>query len=374
MFVASTTCREATLSGSMVKAMERMQRTTVVALLLGAGIGLYGAGPADAATAFVGPSPAFPDAAVVQYLAGPGEANRIVVHELSSRDLEITDTGATISVGVGCTSVSPDTARCSYPDCAVTFNLGDGADLLSLLDAEVCDGEYRGGEGNDTIIGGSLSSSLEYLFGGPGDDRLRGRAGDDVLNGGLGADTLRGGASLSCETAGFCRAGTDTVTYATRTNDVFVDTDGVADDGELLEGDMVEGIEEIIGGHGNDILVGTSVTTSFAEGRPRPFGTTILGGAGNDILRGGGALNWLRGDSGNDVIRGRGGPDLLSGRSGNDRLFGGPGRDTLRGFRGQDVLVARDGQVDHVFGGREHDRAQIDVGLDLLRDVETVLP
>jgi hypothetical protein len=71
-----------------------MRRNAVGVVLLGLGIGLYGAGHAAAATAFVGPSPAFPDAAVVQYVADPGEANHITLEEVATPfGLEITDTG-----------------------------------------------------------------------------------------------------------------------------------------------------------------------------------------------------------------------------------------------------------------------------------------
>jgi Ca2+-binding RTX toxin-like protein len=354
--------------------MRKMRRNALVAVLLGAGTGLYGAGPADAATAFVGPSPAFPDAAVVQYVAGPGEANHITVNQVfPPSGFEITDTGATISVGAGCVSISPNTARCSYPDCAVTFNLGDGADFLSLGSDGPCYGAYRAGAGNDTIVAGNETTSQEYLFGGPGDDTLRGRGGEDVLYGGLGGDTLSGGTSCSNETAGQCLAEIDKVTYATRTNDVIIDTDGVANDGEQFEGDMVgDDFEIIVGGHGSDVLVGTSTSTSFVFDTPYPFGPTLLGGAGNDILRGGRAGNRLSGGSGNDVLRGGRGRDWLSGRTGNDRLGGGRGRDVLRGGQGRDVFFAQDGQVDRVYGGSEHDTARVDVGLDVVRHVETL--
>jgi len=48
----------------------------------------------------------------------------------------------------------------------------------------------RGGSGNDTLVGDTLSNSL---FGGDGGDSLVGGAGNDTLVGGLGRDSLAGG-------------------------------------------------------------------------------------------------------------------------------------------------------------------------------------
>jgi Ca2+-binding RTX toxin-like protein len=354
-----------------------MQRNTLVAVLLGTAIALCSAGPANAATAFVGPSPTFPGNDAVQYVADPGEANSITVEELfPPHELEITDAGAAISVGAGCASVGPNTVRCSYDyDVAAEFDLGDGEDFLSLQNVELYRGAFRGGEGNDTIIAADVSDSQEYLFGGPGDDLLRGRGGRDVLDGGAGADTFSGGTSLEVFTAGYSPPEIDTVTYATRTNDVFADTDGVADDGEPLEGDMIKGdVEEIVGGSGNDILVGKTAARGFLEGTPFFVGTALRGGPGNDILRGGPHFNNLRGGPGKDILRGLGRRDFLYGGWGDDRLRGGRGRDWLRAGPGQDVLLARDGRRDRVNGGDGQDSAQIDRGIDRLRHVEVLLP
>lgn len=354
-----------------------MRRDTVVAVALGVAISLCTAGPASAATAFVGPSPTFPGTDVTQFVADPGETNDVTVEEVfGPLSLEITDPGATISAGTGCTSVDPHTVRCSYGlDLGAEFDLGDGNDSL-LVDAnDISDGVYRAGDGNDTIVAANIPDSFDYLFGGPGNDILRGRAGDDVLDGGLGADTLSGGTSLKSFTAGFQPPDRDRVTYATRTSDVFADTDGLADDGELLEGDLIRrDIEEIVGGSGNDILVGKTATRGLTERGPFFVGTTLFGGPGDDILRGGRRRNLLRGGGGNDTLRGLAGRDALQGLGGDDRLRGGQGRDLLQAGPGHDLLLARDGRVDDVNGGTGQDSAQIDRALDRLRRVEMLLP
>jgi Ca2+-binding RTX toxin-like protein len=353
-----------------------MRRDTVVAVALGIAISLSTAGPAGAATAFVGASPTFPGTDATQFVADPGETNDVTAEEVfPSLQLQITDPGATISAGTGCTSVDPHTVRCSHSlDLGAEFDLGDGNDSL-LVDWNDIDGVYRGGDGNDTIVAANVPDRFDYLFGGPGNDILRGRAGDDVLDGGPGADTLSGGTSLKSFPAGFQPPDIDRVTYATRTSDVFADTDGLADDGELLEGDLIRSdIEEIVGGSGKDVLVGTTATKGLNEKGPFFRGTTLIGGPGNDILRGGSRRNFLQGGGGNDILRGRAGHDSLLGRGGDDRLHGGRGRDLLEAGSGQDLLFARDGRVDEVHGGTGQDSAQIDRAVDRLRRVETLLP
>lgn len=153
-----------------------------------------------------------------------------------------------------------------------------------------------GGAGDDFIVGSSLAN---VLSGGAGDDRLNAASGNDRLSGGLGADLLDGG------------TGTDTVTYADRTSGgVLVRLDNVADDGSAVDGpagdrdDVRSTIENVIGGGGNDRLIGSAVS------------------------------NWLYG------------------QGGVDRLFG---------MAGADVLYAQDGVKDAVInGGSGSDAATVD--------------
>ena len=333
-------------------------------------------GTALAATASVEPSNKFPDFDAVTYVAGAGETNDVTMTLVfePSFGLEIVDPGATIAVGPGCTSVASDTARCSFVHSLIEIDLGDGNDQLAL---NVRFGEVaavvQGGDGNDTINAPGGPFSLAYLFGGPGNDVLRGGSGDDVIDGGLGADVLSGGTSVSCATRG-CFADTDTLTYATRTANVSVDADGVADDGEALEGDMVRSnFERIVGGRGNDVLAG-SIAKSFFEGEAFPFGSKLEGRGGNDVLRGGRATDSLVGGGGNDVVRGNRAGDTIWGYRGSDRLIGGGGQDELNGGRGQDFLLARDGRLDRLNGSFGFDVAQTDGGVDRVRRVESFLP
>ena len=85
-------------------------------------------------------------------------------------------------------------------------------------------------------------------------------------------------------------ADTDTVTYSTRTAPVTADLDGVADDGEAGENDLIwNDVENLTGGSANDRLTGSA-------------GTNVLnGGTGNDVLDGGAGADLLLGGSGTDT-------------------------------------------------------------------------
>lgn len=122
-----------------------------------------------------------------------------------------------------------------------------------------------GGPGNDLLSGGLGDDTLS---GGPGNDRLYGQDGDDLLDGGADRDVMVGG------------PGNDTVSYAGRKAPVAVYLDG-SPSGQRGEGDVLLGIENIIGGSGDDILVGD---------------------AGNNVLRGGPGADTLTGNGGEDVL------------------------------------------------------------------------
>jgi Ca2+-binding RTX toxin-like protein len=348
----------------------------LAAALLSTALSVFFPASAEAATALVERGDRFRTNVAVRYLADAGESNRVTVTAApdGSFALVITDPGATIEVGPGCTSLAANRARCSFLEGTLEVELADGDDSLSLLDADAFQASFSGGGGDD-VITGEGPEGIEYLFGGPGNDRLFGREGDDVLDGGLGADRLSGGSSEACGTAGICHPNIDTVTYARRTRDISVDTDGVADDGEMGEGDLVRSdIEAIIGGSGDDVLVGTTTVTGFVEERRFRVGTHLGGRGGNDVLRGGRSGNALFGGQGNDILRGGRGGDLLKGASGNDRLVGGRHRDGLRGGQGNDVLGGGGGQDvmrgdrghDRLVGGPDHDRLFGASGRDLL--------
>jgi Ca2+-binding RTX toxin-like protein len=196
----------------------------------------------------------------------------------------------------------------------------------------------RGADGADLLIGGSGSDLLE---GGDGGDVLRGEDGGDTLNtgpgadsaeGGEGADTFEGGVSADGPDTFDGGPGLDTASYAgraTRGGAVSATIDGAANDGALPaigaffgERDNIRlNVENLIGGPGNDILVGDSSPNR------------VVGGSGNDVLRGG-------------TPPPGGDPASL-----DDVLDGGLGSDLLQGEGGHDTLLARDAVDDQVDSG-----------------------
>ena len=187
---------------------------------------------------------------------------------------------------------------------ADTLQGGDGEDLVSYeersapisvdLDGQSGD-DGEAGEG-DTVfadvedaVGGSGADALtgnasdNALIGNGGADSLSGLAGNDFLQGGLGADTISGGDGL------------DAVAYTDRSAAVSVDLDGqTGDDGEPGEGDTTQGdVEDIVGGAGDDLLVGNDTAN------------VIVGGAGNDRLKGFEGVDLFDAGAGNDTVESR---------------------------------------------------------------------
>jgi Tol biopolymer transport system component len=119
-----------------------------------------------------------------------------------------------------------------------------------------------------------------------------------------------------------------------------------------------------------DVLVGLAGDDRLLARDPGYVGDTLLGGDGDDVL-----LGAYRGD----ILRGGRGNDRLRGGNSQDVLVGGPGRDRLDGQRGADVVYARDGRRDTVTCGtnvrrssRERDEVWVDA-LDLVApDCEVV--
>lgn len=164
-----------------------------------------------------------------------------------------------------------DTPDNGGPDPSTTGTLG--ADLLvGNEDGDVLSGwpdEYNLGDtfGNDTLYGGGGNDSLKGPY---GDDSLHGGDGDDTLEGFSGDDSLFGG------------AGNDWL-------DGFTDSD------------------LMVGGSGNDVL------------SSRDGDDTVAGGQGDDTLFSGGAGSSLDGGAGRDLLN-FSGETTVTGGAGADRF------------------------------------------------------
>jgi Ca2+-binding RTX toxin-like protein len=154
-----------------------------------------------------------------------------------------------------------------------------------------------GGDGNDQLTG---STGVNLLAGGPGDDQLAGGDGDDLLRGGDGDDTLNGGNgrdTLDAEESAHGNdtmlggTGVDMVTYAARSGAVAIVMDGSTQGGETGEGDRVgTDVEHLRGGPGDDQLTGNALDN------------LIEGAGGDDTIDGAAGDDTIDGDAGNDVI------------------------------------------------------------------------
>ena len=110
---------------------------------------------------------------------------------------------------------------------------------------------------------------------------------------------------------------------------------------------VCRGALTIRGGLGNDVLNATNAKTGLI--RMRMEGNdgddTLIGGQGNDTLVGEAGIDRLRGGLGNDLAIGGVSIDSINGEGGNDTLFGGDGTDTLVGD-GSDTISGDEGMYD----------------------------
>jgi Ca2+-binding RTX toxin-like protein len=283
--------------------------------------------------------------AVLRYDGAAGESNDVTVTRQGLQAFVLTDAGAPVEPGPGCTAVSANQVRCERDGAralGALLDLHDGNDRArgpaiidggpgddDIFDTSVADPETvptgigaistggpgndvvtglgGGGEGNDVLRGVSGRSAI--LRGGPGDDLVEGASADDFLSGGTGSDRVVSG------------GGSDTLSFADDTAEpVVFSMETAPQGGRSGEADTYEGtFARVIG----DLAPGS-----------------LTGDArGNELL-------------GNGLLRGLGGDDLLEGGTGIDRLEGGDGDDLLHdGDLG--------GQGNAVHAGRGNDRIDV---------------
>ena len=125
----------------------------------------------------------------------------------------------------------------------------------------------------------------------------------------------------------------------------------------LSHGDWRSGIENAIGGRGDDSIEGNRLDNRLVGGAGDD---TMVGGRGDDglfgrndddAMFGGGGADRIVGGHGDDVLSGAGGDDTLSGGSGRDWLDGGAGDDVLTGGGGADLFVIEQGDGSDIVRG-----------------------
>lgn len=260
--------------------MTRTLRRTLTTIPAAAAVALLAAAPAQA-------SRVSESAGTLEYDAGGGEANRVLVTFAAAGSGRVTTTIAD-SEGIAASG------NCSYPNngnrlvvtCVSRQNetvradldVGDGDDSLRVTQrspGRAIAVRISDGAGNDVV---TVNEGETSWVNGPGNDIYQGGSGRDTALPGDGDDFIRG---------------------------------GYGDDG-------------LDGGVGNDQLSGD-------VGNDR-----LDGGDGFDLVEGNAGNDDARGGADGDFVFGGGGNDRLSGDSGFDQLFGGPGSDTVDGSTTQD--------------------------------------
>ncbi|HEX4337170.1 MAG TPA: calcium-binding protein [Polyangiaceae bacterium] len=230
---------------------------------------------------------------------------------------------------------------------ADTFNGGAGIDTVdysartlgvtvTMDGTKANDGDTAGNEKDN------VKADVENCYGSKAADTITGNSSNNTLKGGLGADTLNGGDGDDTFVEGgtssdrlasdvdndtfVCGKGTDTVTYAGRTNALTLSIDGHADSGDpaldpgadggvaaMVDGGVIPGESDTIGLDCENLTGGSGVNT-------------MTGSAGPNELVGGAAADHINGGDGDDVIDGAGGADVVNGGpGGGDICFGSVG-------------------------------------------------
>ena len=122
------------------------------------------------------------------------------------------------------------------------------------------------------------ADQADVLRGLGGNDLLFGGSGNDTFDGGTGADTLIGGPGMDTANYSFSSAGVN-VNLLT----------GLGSGGDA-QGDILGGIESIIGSTHDDVLTGDNAANTL-DGRSG--NDTLKGGAGNDTIDGAGGIDTI---------------------------------------------------------------------------------
>src|SRR5262245_42437607 len=146
-----------------------------------------------------------------------------------------------ILVNGGAVPVSGGTPTVANTSLIQVFGQG-GNDTITLNEAvgALPAANLFGGQGNDTLTGGSGG---DMLFGQAGNDTLLGKGGNDLLFGGAGNDTLTGG---DADDQVFGQAGDDRMIW------------NPGDDTDLNEGGAGTDTAEVNGGNGTETFTTTA--------------------------------------------------------------------------------------------------------------------
>jgi Ca2+-binding RTX toxin-like protein len=287
---------------------------------------------------------------------------------------------------------------------AATVSLGGGTNAGSAQYDKLVNIENILGSSNADVLTGSTATNT--INAGAGDDTIFGSGGSDSIDGGVGSHDIIDYSVNAAGTAndravtvylgGFDEVGNNSSSHSVTMpagytgyglNDLAVANTVVAD--------YYANVEDVRGGGGNDILIGTTGINTIYGGSGND---TLGGGGGGDRLDGGGGTDtvtyawesigvsvylggttqtgaavgglslsgsytgggfdngkvdyyasienvvgsankdFIVGSSGDNVITGYGGADTIYGMGGNDTIFGGLGSESIDGGSGTDTI------------------------------------
>ncbi|RCJ28997.1 hypothetical protein A6770_00960 [Nostoc minutum NIES-26] len=201
---------------------------------------------------------------------------------------------------------------------------------------------------SQTIDGNTSYAYADQLFGGLGNDTLRGFRGNDVLFGEQGDDRLEGGADNDTLYGG---TGNDVFNLAySQNNDVVID---------FVRGQDKVDVRSLNIGDWNTLKLLIS-----NDGQDNALITTFFGGALSQLKLNG--INPSQLQATDFILNTVNQSQTIDGNTSYayaDQLFGGLGNDTLRGFRGNDVLFGEQGD-DRLEGGADNDTLSGGTGND----------
>jgi len=251
-----------------------------------------------------------------------------------------------------------------------------GVDSISIDSTFVAFGILIDGGASDDLISGG--SGPDTLLGGPGNDRLEGGDGSDSLVGGTGDDVfvfddVLATASETDWVNEIASEGNDTLDFSRLAFTAPVTVDCGKSNGlalhlkRTINGSAKNIIETVIGGAGNDTILGSNQNAIGNRLEGRDGNDTITGLKGPDTIDGGNGNDSLTGSRGNDFMLGGNGNDKLFGLQNDDRLDGGDGDDSLDGGVANDRIIAGLGS-DTLIGGKGNDVLDVGNTLDSLVD------
>jgi Ca2+-binding RTX toxin-like protein len=202
-----------------------------------------------------------------------------------------------------------------------------GTKAPDVIVAGSADNEIEGEGGNDTICAGAGDDQVD---GGRGDDTVFGEEGNDTLHGERGSDDLEGG------------EGADRV-FGDSGNDEVSGGDG---DGDNVFGD--QGDDSLSGGAGNFDVVTGGPGNDKIDGGPGEHDIASYAGTGGAVTidLGAGTVSGAEGEhleGIEDAIGGSGNDTLIGSPGDANRLDGGPGDDTLKAVGSGDEAFAGPG-------------------------------